>query len=96
MKPRGAVAFRVAVHKGVGKPPMPPEFIIMLPVNALRQIAALYPTRAAALDHWQRQFVADQLARFEKWGDDIRLSEKQGLALEKALAAMQKQGGEQA
>jgi len=67
----------------------------MLPLDTLREIAKLYPTRANALDDWQREFVQDQLARLEKWGDDIRLSEKQAAALSKALDAMQAAGGEQ-
>ncbi|CDW96339.1 MULTISPECIES: hypothetical protein [unclassified Thiomonas] len=66
----------------------------MLPVNTLRQIAELFPTQSQNLDEWQRGFCQDQLARLEKWGDDIRLSEKQAAVLEKALSAMQKQGGE--
>ena len=62
------------------------------PLDTLREIAKLYPTRSHALDDWQRQFLQDQLARLEKWGDDIRLSEKQAAALDKALAAMQAAG----
>lgn len=65
----------------------------MLPINALREVAKLFPNHAGALDDWQRQFIADQLARLEKWGDDIRLSEKQCVALRKALAVMQKATG---
>jgi transcription initiation factor TFIIIB Brf1 subunit/transcription initiation factor TFIIB len=61
-----------------------------MPVSTLREIAKLFPTRAAdALDDWQRAFVRDQLQRLEKWGDDIRMSDKQAAALTKALAAMQ-------
>ena len=68
----------------------------MLPVNTLRQIQKLFPTHAHALDDWQRGFVSEQLSRLEKWGDDIRISAKQTAVLERALATMQKQGGEQA
>lgn len=64
----------------------------MHPVNTLREIAKLYPTRSHLLDDWQRAFVRDQLQRLEKWGDDTRLSEKQAAALSKALAAMQAAG----
>ena len=67
----------------------------MLPVNTVRQIQALFPTRAAALDDWQRGFIQEQMKRLEKWGDDIRISEKQAAVLEKALAAMQKSQGDQ-
>ncbi len=67
----------------------------MLPTTALREIQKLFPTHADALDDWQRNFVQDQIARFEKWGDDIRLSEKQAAALQKALGVLQKAGGEQ-
>jgi len=68
------------------------------PLDTLREIAKLYPTRSHALDDWQRQFLQDQLARLEKWGDDILLSDKQADALDKALTAMRKAGagGEQA
>jgi hypothetical protein len=62
-------------------------------INTLREIAKLYPDRADALDDWQRSFCADQLQRLERWGDDIRLSEKQAAALSKALAAMQSAAG---
>lgn len=65
----------------------------MLPVNTLREISRLHPQHAAALDSWQRGFVQDQLARFEKFGDDTHISAKQAAALEKALAVMQKQEG---
>lgn len=64
----------------------------MLPVNSLREIARLFPAHQDRLDEWQRGFVADQLHRLEKWGDEIRISDKQSAVLEKALAAMQ--GGE--
>ena len=67
----------------------------MLPINTLRQVAELFPSRAARLDDWQRGFVQEQIARLDRWGDDVRISYKQAAALEKALAAMQKQGGEQ-
>lgn len=68
----------------------------MLPINTLRQIQTLHPQHAAALDTWQRGFLKDQLARFEKFGDDTHVSEKQAAALEKALATLQKAaGGEQ-
>lgn len=67
----------------------------MSDLNTLRQVAELFPSRAEALDDWQRQFVADQFARLERWGDDIRLSSKQMAALEKALAAMQQKEGQQ-
>ncbi|MDD4887642.1 MAG: hypothetical protein PHO64_12090 [Thiomonas sp.] len=76
--------------------PEPPDPINLLPVNTLREIQKLFPTHAAALDDWQRGFVQDQLARLEKWQDDIRLSDKQVAVLEKVLTAMQKAGGEQA
>jgi hypothetical protein len=76
-------------------PPTGPEFT-MLPgkINTLREIAKLFPTRADALDDWQRAFVRDQLQRLEKWGQDIRLSEKQAAALDKALSAMKAAGGD--
>jgi len=66
-------------------------------LNTLREIAKLYPSHSHALDDWQRQFVQDQLARLERWGDDILLSDKQAAALDKALNAMRKAGagGEQ-
>ena len=67
----------------------------LLPVNTLRQISTLFPARAEALDDWQRGFVQEQLQRLEKWGDDIRLSQRQHAALEKALAAMQQKEGQQ-
>lgn len=67
----------------------------MLPVNTLRQIQTLFPTHAGALDDWQRSFASDQIQRLEKWGDDIRLSDKQAAVLQKILVAMQKQGGSQ-
>lgn len=67
----------------------------MLPVNTLRQISTLLPYRAAALDDWQRGFCQEQIARFQKWADDIRLSQKQADALEKALATMQQKEGQQ-
>lgn len=64
----------------------------MLPINTLREISRLHPQHAAALDSWQRGFVSDQLKRFEKFGDDTHISEKQAAALEKCLLAMQKAG----
>ena len=67
----------------------------MLLINVLREISRLHPTHAAALDSWQQGFIKDQLQRFEKFGDDTHISQKQAAALEKALSAMQKQGGEQ-
>ena len=67
----------------------------MLPVNTLRQISELFPSCAPRLDDWQRQFCQEQIARFQKWGDDIRLSEKQAVALDKALSAMQQKEGQQ-
>lgn len=63
-------------------------------LDGLRQIAELFPARGGALDDWQRGFITDQLARLEKWGDDVHLSEKQGAMLQKILAAMQKAEGE--
>ncbi len=65
----------------------------MLPVNTLRQIQKLFPTHAHALDDWQRGFIQDQLARLDRWGDDIRLSEKQAAVLDKALTVMKKAAG---
>jgi hypothetical protein len=67
----------------------------MHPVNTLREIAKLYPSHSHALDDWQRSFCADQLARLERWGQGIRISEKQAAALSKALIAMKAAGGEQ-
>lgn len=64
-------------------------------IDTLRQVADLFPKHADRLDDWQRSFITDQLARLEKWGDEIRLSEKQGVALQKALAAMQKAVGDE-
>jgi hypothetical protein len=61
-------------------------------INTLREIAKLYPSHSHALDDWQKSFCADQLQRLEKWGDDIRMSDKQAAALTKALAAMQAAG----
>ena len=72
----------------------------MLPINTLREISKLFPTHASILDDWQRKFTDDQIKRLEKWGDETRLSEKQGAALQKILTALQKaeaegaQGGE--
>lgn len=66
-----------------------------LPVNTLRQVAELFPERAARLDDWQRGFCQEQIARFQKWADDIRFSDKQAAALEKALATMQQKEGQQ-
>ncbi len=73
----------------------------MLPINTLREIQKLFPTHSARLDEWQTGFVRDQLQRLEKWNDEIRLSEKQGAALQKILGTLQKAdaeaaGGEQA
>lgn len=65
------------------------------PIDTLRQVAERFPTQSQKLDDWQRQFCQDQIARLEKWQDDIRLSEKQGLALAKALATMKKSGGDE-
>ncbi|MDY0331130.1 MAG: hypothetical protein RBR52_11640 [Thiomonas sp.] len=62
----------------------------MLPINVLRQIQTLFPSQIAALDGWQQNFVRDQLQRFQKFGDDTHISEKQAQALEKCLTAMQK------
>ena len=67
----------------------------MLPINTLRQIASLYPSHSFALDDWQRGFCQEQIARLQKWGDDVRLSDKQHAALEKALATMQQKEGQQ-
>lgn len=67
----------------------------MLPINTLREVAKLFPTQSSALDGWQRQFVQDKIARLEKWHDDVRLSEKQGVALQKALDTMKKSGGDE-
>ncbi|MGE0106626.1 MAG: hypothetical protein AB7S53_06610 [Thiomonas sp.] len=81
----------------MGDVPMPnqPEFTMSLPVNTLRQVSELFPQRAAHLDTWQRGFCQEQIARLQKWGDDVRLSDKQHAALEKALAAMQQKEGQQ-
>lgn len=62
------------------------------PIDTLRKISDLFPSQAQKLDDWQRQFCQDQLQRLEKWGDEIRLSEKQVAALEKILSTMQKDG----
>lgn len=66
----------------------------MLPVNTLREVAKLFPDHQDALDEWQRQFVTDQISRLEKWGDDVRLSEKQAAVLQKCLQALQKGGSQ--
>lgn len=68
----------------------------VIPVNTLREIQKLVPTHAAAaLDNWQRGFVHDQLARLDRWGDDIRLSDKQAAVLQKILVAMQQAAGKE-
>lgn len=90
--PPSARAFRRMVNRCMGDVPMPPR-TTMLPVNTLRQIQKLFPTHAAALDDWQRGFIQDQLARLDRWGDDIRLSEKQAAVLDKALTVMKKAAG---
>ena len=62
----------------------------MLPINTLREIQKLFPTHASILDDWQRKFTDDQIKRLEKWGDDVHLSEKQAVALQKILTVLQK------
>lgn len=40
-----------------------------------------------ALSEWQKQFIADQKTRAQKWGPDLRLSPKQFAQIEKAATA---------
>jgi len=61
----------------------------LLPVNVLREVARLFPDHADALDDWQRAFCQDQIARLEKWGDDVRLSDKQTAVLRRCLQVLQ-------
>lgn len=39
----------------------------------------------AGLSEWQKSFIADQKARAEKWGPDMRLSPKQLAQIKKAV-----------
>jgi hypothetical protein len=57
-------------------------------IAVLREIANLWPHGNGSLDDWQIGFVEDQVHRYEQWGDDVRLSEKQVKALERALRVM--------
>lgn len=91
---RTVTAFRRQVNRAWATCPCH-TFTTMLPVNTLRQVAELFPERADRLDDWQRGFCQEQISRFQKWGNEIHLSQKQAAALEKALASMQQKEGQQ-
>lgn len=51
--------------------------------QALELLTKLDP-EAGALSEWQKQFIADQKTRVQKWGPDLRLSPKQLVQIRKA------------
>ena len=69
---------------------------MLLPINTLREIAKLFPDHQDCLDDWQRGFCTDQISRLNRWGDEIRLSEKQAAVLQKCLQTLQNAAGGEA
>ncbi len=54
-------------------------------IDTLFQNLKFKVAEEGALTDWEKSFASDQIARFEKWGAQIRLSEKQ-LAILKKIA----------
>lgn len=45
--------------------------------------AILKSAKAKAKTDWEKDFVQDQITRFERWGSDLRISPKQIAVLQK-------------